>query len=466
MLDFLRKRKRSWVIVFIIGIMSFGLSLYFGTGSLIEDPSLGTVASINGEAISSSELDRLVTRALRANRNNQQINEVSLRLSLLQDMIQTRLLLQEARRLGLTVTDKELSTAIAETPIFQTNGKFDKNLYLRLLRLNRVIPSEYEEDRKNDLLINKLLDIVRDSVHVNEADIKEQYELEMAKVNLNFIRLRRNNFVQNATASAEETKTYYDQNQEELKEPLKVSVEYVAYPHTHFSDKVKVSDKEIEDYYKENRDTKFHQPYAVRLRHIYFRIPEPKGPKQKEKIRAKAERILAQAREGKDFAQLAKDHSDDFSSTSGGDTGFLTSKDILPELQDTAFGLKKDEISGVLESTNGLHILKGVETRKEKTKTLDEAKQEIIQTIKTDRGTQQAVQAAQTDRGLVLEGKTLATVAKERGFSPKVTPFFREEEGLKDVGPEDAFYTTSFALTPSELSPVVEGKKAAYLIKL
>ena len=145
MLDFLRKRKRSWTIFLIVGVISFVFILYFGSSSLVEDPTLGPVAKVNGEAINSSELNTLVARALRSNPRRQRLDELNLRLALLQDLIQTRLLLQEARRLGLEVTDKELTNTIAQNQVFQTNGQFNKPLYLRILRTNLMTPGQYEK---------------------------------------------------------------------------------------------------------------------------------------------------------------------------------------------------------------------------------------------------------------------------------------------------------------------------------
>jgi len=466
MLDFLRKRKRSWTIFLIVGVISFVFILYFGASGLQEDPTLGPVATVNGETISSRELETLVSRALQSNRSRQRLDELNLRIALLQDLIQTRLLLQEARRLGLVVTDEELTRAIAQNPVFQTSGLFDEPLYRRILRANRVAPGQFEKERKDELLIDKLLDITRDSVHVSEAEVREQYQLEREKINLNFIRLARKDHVQKATVSAEELKAYYEQNQEELKEPLKVRVEYVAYPHAHFSSKIEVSEKDIEEYYNLHRDRKFHQAYAVSLRHIFFRIPPGKDPKEKEAIRAKAEQVLGQAQAGKEFAELAKKHSDDPTASRGGDVGYLSRGELLPALEEAAFALKKGEISTLVESPTGLHILKAEEIREEKTKTLKETEKEIVRSIKEERGIEQALRAAETDRAKAQDGNSLSAIAKERGQSAKVTPFFREEESLKDIGPVDAFYKTSFALTPEQVSPVVEGPKVAYLIKL
>ncbi len=466
MLDFLRKRKRSWTIFLIVGVISFVFILYFGSSGLVEDPTLGPVAMVNGEAISAIELETLVSRALQSNRSTQRFDELNLRIALLQDLIQTRLLLQEARRLGLEVTDEELTKTIAQNPVFQTNGQFNKALYLRILRANRATPGQFEKERNNELLIDKLLDITRDSVHVSEAEVKERYQLEKERINLNFIRFAKKDFLQNAEVPAEEVTRYYEQNKEDLKEPLKVRVEYVPYAYPGFSSKIEVSEKDIEEYYNLHRDRKFHEERAVRLRHIYFSLPSGKEPKEIEAVRSKAEQVLAEARAGKDFAELAKKHSEEPTASQGGDLGFSPRGKLLPALEQATFALKKGDISNLVETSFGFHILKVEDIRDEKTKTLKEAEKEIVRAIKEERGMQEAFRAAETDRVKVLEGKSLSTIAKERELSAKVTPFFREEEGLKEVGPVEAFYTSSFALTPEQVSPVVEGPKAAYLIKL
>ncbi len=468
MLDFLRKRKRSWVILIMMGVIVLVFAFYLGSSSLQQDPTLGgKVAVVNGDPISAKELELRFLRLKQAYRNRSQgIDRPNLRMAILDNLIQTRLLLQEAERLGLRVTDQELSDRIAEIAVFQTNDRFNKDLYLRVLRSQRSTPEQFEQEQRQDILVQKLFDIIRDSVQVTEAEVRERYRVENEKINLNFIRLSRKDYVLKAEVPPEELKSYYDQNQQTLREPTKVRVKYIPYSYGSFASQIKVTPKAIEDYYNLHRDRKFHQSHAVRLRHIFFRIPPGKDPKEKETIRAKAEQVLGQAQAGKDFAELAKNNSDDFSASSGGDTGFLSRGQILPMLEEAAFALKKEEISTLLESPSGLHIIKVVEFREEKTETLKEAETKIIQTLQAEGGWEEAFKAAEVDRQKAVDGTSFNALAKERKLTVKVTPFFRSDEGIKNVGPVDAFYTTSFNLTGQEISPVVEGPKVAYLIQL
>lgn len=473
MLDFMRKRKRSWVVLLFIGVISLVFALYFGAGSLTA-PAIETVAKVNGEPISTRELETRYRRVVETYQDlfqgkmtREAIEDLNLRSGLLHQLIQRYLLLQEARRLGLEVTDEELIDTITRNRAFQINNRFDSKLYLRILRSRRLTPGQFEKEQREELTIQRLTDIIQDSVHVTEAELRDQYRLARERINLHFIRLSAKDFLPEANVTGDEIKDTYERNREAMRKPARVQVNYMAYPFAHFSSRIQVKQEEIEEFYNINRDTRFSQPKAVRLRHIFFPLP-PGGDlaKQGEKLRLKAEGVLREAREGKDFAQLAKEHSDDPSAAQGGDAGFFTRGKLLPPLETAAFALKKGEISKVVESSLGFHILKADEIREEKTKSLKEAEEEIIKAIKQERGRNEAVRAAETDRERVLEGASLSTIAKERQLPLKVSPLFTRNEVLPEVGPADTFNSSAFALTPKQVSPVVEGPKASYLIKL
>jgi len=343
MLDFLRKRKRSWTILLMIGVISFVFIAYFGAGSLEQDPSLKPVAEVNGEPIRFRELEVRFQKLMQTfrNRSRQDIDSLNLRMALLDNLIQNRLLLQEARRLGLRMTDQEIADSIAENPAFHANGRFDVDRYTRVLRFQRITREQFEQERREELIIQKLFDIIRDSVHVLEAEVRERYRLEKEKINLNFIRFSKKEYISKTEASAEEVKGYYDQNKDELREPLRVQVEYLAYPYALFSSKIQVSQKDIEEYYDLYRDTKFHQKKALNLRQIFFRLPSKADIKATEEVRSKAQKVLDEAHAGKDFAELAKKYSEDSTASRGGIVGFLSKGELLPDLEKVAFALKK-----------------------------------------------------------------------------------------------------------------------------
>ncbi|MBI2988571.1 MAG: SurA N-terminal domain-containing protein [Deltaproteobacteria bacterium] len=471
MLDFLRKRRRSWVITLFLAIIVLVFVLW-GVGSFVKEPRSASIAEVNGEVISQREFEIHYQRLIDFYRGlfkdaltEETIKSLNLRNATVEELIQKHLLLQEARRLGLEVSDEELMEAIARIPDFQVNGRFNQNRYLQALRSNRLAPAQFEMERRQQLAIQELYDIIQDNIHVTEAELRERYSLEQERVNFYFIRLSASDWTPQVQIGADEIKNYYERNREALKEPLKVQVEYLMYPFNRFSSQVQVSEKEIEDYYRTRRETKFYQPKGVRLRHILFRVAAETDAKQKEAVRLKAEAVLQEARAGKDFADLAKKYSEDPSAVQGGDAGWFTPGQLLPPLEKAAFSLKKGESSGVVETTLGYHILKVEEARGEKTQGLKEAKEEIVRAIRAERERGEAAKAADADRERAISGTDLSQIAKERGVQLKISPFFSSLDVLPEVGPLEEFRKAAFSLAGKELSSAIEGPSAYYLLR-
>jgi peptidyl-prolyl cis-trans isomerase D len=472
MLDFLRKRKRSWIITFLLGVIIIVFVAFYG-GSKLQDTKLQTVAEVNGEIISQPEFAEQYQRAvdryrelLKGSLSPEMIKSLNLKGNLLDELIQKRLALQEARKLGLTVTDDELVNIIAQIPEFQVAGRFNKERYLQLLRANKLTPERFEEDQRDQLTIQRLYGVIFDSIQVTDAEVRDRYRFEQEKINLDFIRLPFGNFVSEVKLTEEEIKKYYERNKESLKEPLKVQVEYLSYPFEQFASAVQLSDKEIEDYYQANREAKFHNPKQAKVRYLSIRLAPSADAKQKEEATARAGRILAEARAGKDFAELAKKNSDDASAAKGGDVGWIAQGQLPPQLDKPVFTLAKGGISDVIETPGGLQIVKVDDIREEKTQSLKEATSEISRILKTEKSKREAALAADRDREKALSGADLAKLAQDKGVSTTVTRWFSNGEVLPEIGQNQEFYKTAMNLSAKDISPVIEGTNTYYLVRL
>src|ERR1044071_6709987 len=152
MLDFLRKRKRNWVITLFLGIIVVTFALFVGSGKF-RDQGAGDIAEINGESISQREFAIQYERAVERYRQMfkgsltpEMIKGLNIKGSLLEELIQRRLMLQEARNLGLTATDDDLAEHLALAPELQVGGRFSKDRYLQILQTNRLLPAQFEEE--------------------------------------------------------------------------------------------------------------------------------------------------------------------------------------------------------------------------------------------------------------------------------------------------------------------------------
>jgi peptidyl-prolyl cis-trans isomerase D len=391
---------------------------------------------------------------------------LNLKKTLVDELIERRLLLQEARRLGFEVTDGELMDSLSAVPEFQSAGRFDRERYRQFLRSKRMSAAEFETEQKKQLAIGKLFSLVLGAAHVAENEIRDRYRVQQEKINLYFIRLPQDSFLPEVKITAEEISKAYDQNKEAFREPPRIQVEYLAYPYALFAAKTQVSKEEIENFYKTHGQTRFQQPMAIRARHILFRVPAEESAQQKGQIRAKAETVLQQARSGGDFARLAKEYSDDPSSAQGGEVGWLAKGQMIPALEEPAFALKPGEISGVLQSTEGYHILKVEERREAKSASLQEATEEIVKALITEKAKTEALRAADADREKILAGSDSSRLAKDRGVPMAVSSLFSRADTLPEIGAVEEFYKAAFALSGNEISRPVEGPVAYYLVRV
>ena len=471
MLDFLRKKKRSWIITIRLGLIIVVFIAFYG-GSQQPTGVTSHVAEVNGESISQREFIVHYQRAVERYREMfkgsltpELLKNLNIKQSLLEEMIEARLVLQEARRLGLSATDEELMNAIAQVPEFHVNGRFNKERYIQLLRANRLTPAQFEEDQRKQLTIQRLLGVLADAAHVTEAEVRERYRFEQEKINLQFIRFSVRDNLSDVKITDEDVQKFYDRNKESLKEPLKVQVEYIPYSFEQFSGPVQLTDKEVEDYYNSNRATKFTTPKQAKVRYVMVRLDAGADAKQKEAAQVRANRIVAEARGGKSFAELAKKESQDPSAEKGGEIGWLNQGQLPEALDKQIFALAKGEISEPIETPVGFHIVKVEDIKEEKTLSLAEAKPVITRELKLEKGKYEAAKIADRDREKAASGNDLAKLAQENGLSLKTTRLFSEGEVLPEIGPTQDFYKTALALKAKEVSSVIEGPNAYYVLQ-
>ncbi|HKY10013.1 MAG TPA: SurA N-terminal domain-containing protein [Candidatus Binatia bacterium] len=472
MLDFLRKRKRNWIIIVFLGAIIVSFALFVGSGKF-GDPLAAEIANINGEIISQREFAVYYERELQRYRellkgslSPEMLKGLNIKGNLVETLVQKKLLLQEARSLGLTATDDDLAIHLTKTPEFQLGGRFSKDRYLQVLQANRLVPAQFEEEQREQLTIQRLYSIILDSVHVTDAEVRERYRIEQEKINLNFLKLAVGDFAAQVKLTDDDIKKHYERNKDALKEPLKIQIEYLAYPFEQFTAAMDVSEKEIEEYYKANLNTRFHHPKEAKVRYISVGVPPGADAAAKKTVKSRADAIVTEARAGKDFAQLAKRESNDPSAEKGGDVGWLTAGQMPPQIEKAIFTLAKGGVSDPIESPAGFQIFKVEDVKDEKTSSLSEARPEIVKILKTEKAKREAAKAADADREKALSGTDLTKLSQDSRVPLKVTRLFANGEILPEIGENQEFYKNAFALSANATSPIVEGRDAYYILRL
>ena len=413
MLDVIRKKKQS-VVIWIVLLVIIGVFVFWGIGTGIAD-RVEVVATVNGETISRTELDRVsenLARSFREMSPNAAFPPELLRSKALDQLITATLFRQEAKKLGLQATDLELRESIARIPVFQVDGRFSKEQYLRTLQANRRSPGEFEEAQREQVLSTKLQDLITAGAHVSSEEVLERYRHDNERVNLRYVKVAADSFAPSITPTDAEVEAYYNANKETFREPERARIEYVLFATKALAAQITPSDEDIQARYDANPDD-YRKPEEVHARHILFKIPPNSTPEQKDAARAQAADILKQLQAGGDFAALAQQHSQDGTASSGGDLGWFGRGRMVPQFEQAAFALAPGSLSNIVETQFGFHIIKVEEKRPEGVESVAEARPKIIDAIRNERGREAALQAAEAAHDRLMEGTSLQTVAVE-----------------------------------------------------
>ncbi len=455
MLDFMRRHAQSWMIKAALGavvVVFIFWGIWTPRGERERDLAvIGPYTITVAEA--RNHYQNLVDqyRSIYGNQFNEETaKKLGLKERAVRDLINKVLLLQEARRLGLTVTPEEIQTAIESYPAFQKDGHFDKATYLRMLQRMRLTAKEFESNQGQMLLLAKVQNLIVAGVKVADREVWENYRHNFEKINLEVIFVNPEDF-RDISYTAAEVQEYFNRHKDNFKIPARVKIRYLLFDPQNYQKQVQVTAQEIENYYQNNLE-KFTQPRRLKVRHILIKT-DFKDPEVSAKDRQKAESLRDEAQKGKDFAELAKKYSDDpGTKNKGGDLGYISRGQVIAEFEAAIFSLKAGEISKVIQTPYGYHIAKVEEIQEQKVEPLEKVR-EKIQTMLRDRKARELAydQADEAYARGMKEGK-LDNFAQEKNFNIKETPLFSAQDKI-DLHPK--LIESALALSPGDISPVL-----------
>jgi peptidyl-prolyl cis-trans isomerase D len=363
MMSWMRRTSRYFLIAVVV---TFIASLaYFGATQDGSAPEW--VASVNGETISAAAFQRAYRntveqyrQAFRDRWSEEIERSLNLRDQVLERLVTERLLAQRAAAEGLAVSDAELSDQITGIPAFREGGRFSRERYLQLLARAQITPAAFEADVRQDLLRQKLQALVTDGVRVSEAEVRQYWETERERVRAAYLLVVPAPVPAGFTASDAELESYYQAHQAELTLPERRRVLVALLPTASVATP-SPTDAEVEAAYQERR-REFEQPARARVAHILVRVPTVGGSQAEDEAKAKAEAALQRVRGGGDFAQVAREASEDSGTAArGGDLGLIAPGELVPELDRAIFRLTAGEVAGPIRSPFGFHVIKVTE---------------------------------------------------------------------------------------------------------
>jgi peptidyl-prolyl cis-trans isomerase D len=271
---------------------------------------------------------------------------------------------------------------------------------------------------------------------------------------LDYVEIKPKEFAAEVKVDEGAIKAYFDEHRENYRIAAKRNFVYVRFVPRDYLNEVDPTDTEIEEFYRLHQDD-YKQPKKVRARHILFRISEKAQTSEIQKVLAEARKVFALARKGDDFAGLARKYSEDSTASKGGDLGYFKREDMVKPFADSAFSLKKGEISDLVRTRFGLHIIKVEDIEDESLQPLAEVKEAVLQSFKEEGASEIARQRAETfiDASRALDD--LLKVAADQGLEVKESGFVAASEPIPQLGPYLEINEVIFSLQPQEFSPVL-----------
>ena len=380
MLRYLRENTGNWIIKIFLGIIVI-VFVFLGVGSFGSKTN-NSIGSIDDEPITIKEYQqayKAIVNQLRIqfgdNLNDDLLKALNVKQQAINSIIEQKLILLEADKLEISVSDRELQQSLLSIKAFQKDGAFNLEQYKKVLSLNALNPEIFEANQINSLRQEKVRSLVLSAVNVSDLEAKNWYLFQNTKTAIDYLRFNPTDY-SDIRPDEEQITAFYTQNKDQYKSAPKVKAMYLKFSPEDYQGQVSVSQEKINDYYEQNPE-KFKTPEKVEASHILIKLAED-APE--EAVKAAEKRALAvyeKASTGQDFASLAKEFSEGPSKESGGYLGTFEKKSMVKPFADAAFALKAGEISPPVRTMFGWHIIKVTARFDASTQTLVQAAEKI-----------------------------------------------------------------------------------------
>jgi peptidyl-prolyl cis-trans isomerase D len=468
MLQMLRDSMKylAWILWVVIAVfvlfvfVDFGRGNYGGPGG-----ANAAAATVAGQPITRLEFDRerqQLEEMMRQQLGEQFSPELAAQLQLpmqaLNRLVANRILLGEADRLGLAVSDQELRRYIVEIFKDEQGNFVGAERYRMLVRRRGYTPESFEQSVREGLLVERVRGALRDAVFVSDAEVEESYRQQNEKTKLRYVSLPFGAAL-GPPATDAEVQRWFDQHREEYRLPEQRLADYLLVDQTKLEQSLAITDEELRAYYQQHQE-EYAQPEQLRARHILLET--------EEQARAAQARLAA----GEDFAEVAREMSKDGGSgANGGDLGWFGRGRMVPPFEQAAFAATIGEVVGPVQSNFGYHLIEVQERRAAVTSPFEQVKPALRMRLVAERGAQVAEERA---KALAAEVKKAGTNAPQKmqelaaqpGLEVGRTEPFGRQGNLAPLGAAPAANAAGFTLQKGGVSDPVRTPRGWLVLHL
>jgi peptidyl-prolyl cis-trans isomerase D len=475
MLDRMRRHK-GW-LKWSLGLVVLAFIVFY-IPSFLDDPTAVGVGALPGEVIAEVEgkdvtagqfLQRYNSQiqayrtAYGSQMNDQLLRQLGIDQQILQQMIDEQAALTEAERLGINVGDEELAQTIFSIPGLQENGRFIGEQRYEMLLRSQIPPQTkamFEDNLRRSLMIDKLRAALTDWMTVADAEVDKQFTERNQKAKLQVVALTADRFRDKVTVTDADVAAYFEMHKADYRIGEQRKVRMLLLDREQAQAKTIVPAADVQRFYNDNI-AQFQTPEQIRASHILLNT----AGKDEAAVQKQAEDILKQARAGADFAALATKFSEDEGSkVNGGDLDYFSRGRMVPEFETAAFALQPGQISDLVKSQYGFHIIKVVDKKPAVTRTFDEVRPQIEEQLKAQRTDQQLTARATELAGRINDPSDLDTVARELGVMVSESEFFAREDPVPGLGVAPQVAEAAFALADNTVSSPISSPRGPVFV--
>jgi peptidyl-prolyl cis-trans isomerase D len=485
MLDRMRRHKAwlKWSLALVVLTFVVFYIPDFLTTSTGAAPS-EVLADVDGEPITVGTFTRRYNAQLTNYRNayggqmnDQLLKQLGIDRQILNQLVDEEAMVAESRKQGITVSDTEIRERILALPGFQENGKFvGEQRYRQILQFQNppLTTKDFEASLRRALQIEKLRTALTGWMSVTDQDVAAEFRKRNEKVKLDVVPVTAAAFKSQVTVPDAELAPYFEKAKDKYRIGEKRKIKYAVVNVDQVRQTITVPEADINAFYQQNLP-QYQTPAQVRASHILFKLEG----KDEKAVQALAEDVLKKAKApGADFAALAKQYSeDDSNKDNGGDLDYFGRGRMVAEFDAAAFAMKTGEISNLVKTAFGYHIIKVTDSKPDTTRPLAEVRGEIEDQLKWQKAQAEAERIAKSLEATTKTPADLEKIAKERGMPVVETGLFLASDPIGALGPQPEMAQRVFATKEGEVTPAlrvaagwafatVTGRQDAYVPKL
>ncbi len=468
---FFRKKAeviKRYLLIFFLSIVCLSMVIVMAPigGGDTSTPQGNVLASIGGNSITSTDLDARMRDQFKNSPSGFDPRMVPLFApSILDQMVIDQILVQQARKMGVVVTDAEVLKAFQGIPWLYPGGNFVGAQQAAQMIADNTGKTlqQFEALVRESLLEDKMRAIVTDGVEVTPAEVMAQFHRRNDKTKIDYVVVDPSQSIKDVKVTPEALGAFFKRDPDHYKLPEQRQLRYVLITADDVRPRVTVTDAELHDYYTQHLSD-YRVPDRVKVADILFKTLD-KSPAEIASIEKTAADVLNQIRAGANFSDLAKRYSEDSSAQAGGERGWIVHGQT--DFESTAFSLKPGEVSGLVKTDYGIHIIKVEDKQVAHLETFEEVSGSIREELEKQRiaDLQDSLTASLATQ---LKGnpQQFDDIVSKAGFVPRETPLFKYNQPVPDLGKSDGLENLTFQLRLNEVGGPVSVPRGEAVIQL